>query len=150
MPIRFCVAGLFALLLAACNPVEQLEISEQKIDRWQATYNRGDAGALYGQTSPAFRDEITREQMDELVALVIERMGKVESSERAGFNVKSNNGVTTTIVTMTTTFEKGEGTETFTFQGGGDDTGLMGWEVDSPNFLKQPEVSEAVEPEPAD
>ena len=51
---------------------------------------------------------------------------------------------------MKTQFAKGEGTETFTFYGSGDDMRLVGWHVDSPNFMDVPaEAVTEVEPEAA-
>ena len=138
MFIRIAFAAFAAALLSACNPMAQLEQSETKIEKWHATYNEGDARTLYGLTSQEFRDVTSIDEMNQLVALVTDKMGKVSSSERAGFNINTNNGVTSTVVTMKTMFEKGEGTETFTFQGSGDDTRLVGWNVDSPNFVAVP------------
>jgi len=138
MFIRIAFAAVAAALLSACNPMAQLEQSETKIEKWHATYNEGDARTLYGLTSQEFRDVTSIDEMNQLVALVTDKMGKVSSSERAGFNINTNNGVTSTVVTMKTIFEKGEGTETFTFQGSGDDTRLVGWNVDSPNFVAVP------------
>lgn len=145
MPFKLFAAALLALFpalfLAACNPMAQLEQSEQLIEKWHETYNAGDARALYGQTSDEFREVTSIEQMNDLVALVSDKMGTVESTERTSFNINSNNGVTSTTVTMATVFEKGEGAETFTFQGTGDDTRLVGWNVDSPNFLAVPDAA---------
>lgn len=138
MNIRTVAAAFFAILLSACNPMAQLDQSEQKIEKWHATYNEGDARTLYGQTSDEFREVTTIDQMRELVAVVSDKMGKVNATERTGFNINTDNGVTSTVVTMKTTFEKGEGIETFTFQGNGDETRLVGWNVDSPNFLAVP------------
>ncbi|WP_252258040.1 hypothetical protein [Erythrobacter aurantius] len=138
MFIRIAFAVVAAALLSACNPMAQLEQSETKIEKWHATYNEGDARTLYGLTSQEFRDVTSIDEMNQLVALVTDKMGKVSSSERAGFNINTNNGVTSTVVTMKTVFEKGEGTETFTFRGNGDDTRLVGWNVDSPNFVAVP------------
>ncbi len=134
MPIKTVAAAFIALLLAACNPMEQLDVAEQKIAQFHETYNAGDSRALYGRTAQEFRDITTPEQMDELVVLVTERMGAVQSTERSGFNVNAGTGETTTTVTMTTTFAKGEGKETFTFYGSGDELRIVGWNVDSPNF----------------
>lgn len=151
MKLNLLIAAAFALLLSACNPMAQLDGAEQYIERFQQTYNSGDARALYGQTSEEFRDATTPEQMQELITLIDERMGAVESSERAGFNLDTNNGLTVSTVTMTTQFTKGEGTETYTFYGTGDDLRLVGWNVDSDNFLDVPEEAvTVVEQEPAE
>lgn len=140
MFIRIAFAAFAAALLSACNPMAQLEQSEAKIEKWHATYNERDARTLYGLTSREFRDVTSIDEMNQLVDLVTDKMGKVSSSERTGFNINTNtnNGVTSTVVTMKTMFEKGEGTETFTFQGSGEDTRLVGWNVDSPNFVAVP------------
>lgn len=132
-------AALFALLLAACNPMEQLDGGEDTVAKFHEVYNSGDARALYGLTSEEFRAATTPEQMEALVATVSDKMGAVESTEREGFNINTNNGQTVTTITMKTRFEKGEGTETYTFMGTGDEMRLVGWHVDSPNFMELPE-----------
>ena len=151
MNFKIFAAALLALFLAACNPMDQLEEGEQSIDRFHEIYNEGNPRALYGLTAEEFRQVTSPEQMEGLVSLVTEKMGKVESTERSGFNVNTNNGLTVTTITMTTQFEKGEGTETFTYYGTGEDQRLVGWNVDSPNFLEEPpaEAITEVEAEPA-
>ena len=145
MHFKSFAIALFALLLTACNPMAQLDDATAAVERFHTTYNAGDARALYGQTGDEFREVTPPEAMDALVAHVTDRMGKMESTERDGFNINTNNGVTTTVVTMSTMFEKGEATETFTFRGTGEDLRLVGWNVDSPNFQAAPEP--ATEPE---
>ncbi len=157
MTIRLFTAALLALFaplfLAACNPMAQLDGAESKIAQFHKVYNDGDARVLYGMTGEQFRAATTPQQMDELIALVAGRMGKVESSERAGFNINSDNGVNMTVVTMTTQFEKGEAEEVFTFQGSGEEMQMVGWNVESDNFLNEAEgaaedsAPEASEPE---
>lgn len=148
MPIRNLVAVLAMLLLAACNLMEQVDVVDERIEQWHSTYNTGDAQALYALTGDAYREATSPEQMDELVALVTDRMGKVESSERTNTNINMDNGVTTTVVDLATVFEKGEATETITFIGTGEAAQLVGWNVDSPNFVDVP--AEAVTEIPAD
>lgn len=148
MFVRLFAAALFALFLSACNPMAQLEQAEGEITQFHATYNAGDSRALYGTTADDFREITTAEQMDGLVQMVTDRMGKVESTERAGFNINSDNGTTYTVVTMTTMFEKGKATETFTYVEGDQGLELVGWNVDSPNFLD--ESGAAVEGEAAE
>lgn len=147
-PFKLFAASFFALLLSACNPMAQLDSSEEQIATFHATYNDGDARALYGATAAEFRDVTTLEQMEQLVDLVTDRMGLVQSTERQSFNINSENGTTVTVVTMTTVFDYGEAVETFTFQGSGDEMKLVGWNVDSPNFMEIPEEA-VTEVEPA-
>lgn len=138
MELKSYAAVLIALFLAACNPMAQLDGAEEKIERFHQVYNDGDARALYGLTSEEFRAATTPQQMDALVARVNDQMGTVKSTERIGFNINSDNGATVSTLTMTTTFEKGEGTETYTFLGTGEEMRLVAWHVDSPNFMEVP------------
>lgn len=89
MFIRIAFAAFAAALLSACNPMAQLEQSEAKIEKWHATYNEGDARTLYGLTSQEFRDVTSIDEMNQLVDLVTDKMGKVSSSERTGFNINT-------------------------------------------------------------
>jgi len=145
MHIKTIFAALFALLLSACNPMAQLDGATDEIEQFHATYNEGNSRALYGQTGQEFREVTTAQDMDALVAHVTERMGKMESTSRQGFNINTNNGLTTTVVTMNTVFENGEAVETFTFRGSGEDLRLVGWNVDSSNF--QGDAEPEVQPE---
>lgn len=148
MKFTAITAALFALFLAACNPMAQLDTGEGEIAKFHETYNTGDARTLYGLTSEEFRAATTPDQMQALVDTVSERMGAVTSTERTGFNINTNNGETVSTITMTTQFEKGEGVETYTFMGTGDEMRLVGWHVDSPNFMNVPtDAVTVVEPE---
>ncbi|QIQ85839.1 hypothetical protein [Erythrobacter sp.] len=135
--ILFALAGAFAL--AACNPVEQFGIAEERIDTFHARYNEGDAGALYAMTGETFREVTDPEDMGSLVAMFTARLGRIESSERSGFNTSFNNGLNVTTVTMDTQFEQGAGTETYIFHGTGEDMELVGWQVNSPRLMLSPE-----------
>ena len=155
MGLRMLVVMGAALLLTACNPMAQLDSAEERIAKFHDVYNEGDARALYGLTSDEFRGATTLEQMEELTAMVTAAMGAIESTERLGFNLNSENGQSVTVVTMTTQFAKGEGTETYTFYGSCEDLRIVGWHVDSPNFLTVPEEAvtlpdRVIETEPAE
>lgn len=153
-----CVAAL--IIIAACNPLANLDGAETKIERFQNTYNSGDVDGLYDMMGETFREVFTREEFDELFALFDARLGPIVESTRDGFNVNTLNGFTTTVVTMQTRFEQGEGVETYTFHGHGEDVEIVGWHVNSPrlkltiddvraiNQIEQSAPTTAVEVEP--
>lgn len=122
------------LLLVACNPVANLEGAENKIERFQGVYSAGSHDELYRMTGRKFREVTSREQFQDLVDLFDARLGRVVETERSGFNVNTMNGITTTVVSMTTQFAQGEGLETYTFHGHGEDIQLVGWNVNSPRL----------------
>jgi len=134
MPLRSLFVVLATILLAACNLIEQVDVVDDRIEAWHAVYNEGKAQELYAKTGEEYREVTSAEEMDELVAFVTERMGAVESTERTDTKISLDNGVTTTVIEMTTDFAKGEATETFTFRGTGEETRLVGWNIDSANF----------------
>jgi len=142
--------GFFAL--AACNPLADFTANakeaEALIERFQAHHSRADLDAMYAMTSEAFREETQRGQFDEFADIVAKRLGPVEASEQVGFNVNAGTAGTSTIVTMQTTFEQGEGTETYTFTGSGTDMRLQGWQVNSDRLMVSAEDLEALENTP--
>ena len=154
MNMRVIFAAAAAWLATACNPIANLEDADDTIATFQARYNEGDAGKLYGLTGDRFKQITSRGEMEDLVTVFSTRLGRIENSERSNFNVSTKNGVTTTVVLMQTDFERGEGVETYTFQGGGDDFELIGWHIASPRLAVtiddlQPNASGSAESEGA-
>ncbi len=134
MHIRLMVVALLGTLLSACNPSVNIETAERQIKTFHSRYNDGAVDTLYDIAGDELRKTTTREEMADFVTVVSTRLGKVEMSEQVNWNVAFNNGVSSTVITMETDFEKGEGLETFTFQGTGDDLELVGWLVNSPRL----------------
>ncbi|VVT12940.1 hypothetical protein [Erythrobacter sp. EC-HK427] len=121
--MRWFLGAMCALVLSACNPVAQMDSSERLIAEFQAD--------MHGPS----REGSTRSELDDayvrLKGLVRSSLGELQSSERTGFNLNSNNGETTTVITMSSTYQNGEATETFTFKGTGDQMELHGWDINS-------------------
>ena len=137
--MRYKVFGLAALLLAACNPVAQMEGGEERIAEFQAAYSQSDLDALYALVGPEFRKISDREDFANLHGMIHGRLGDVVSSERVGFSVNTSPMGTMTVVTMETQFEDGVGLESFTFLGSGEDLVLEGWNVNSDRLVLTPE-----------
>lgn len=141
--ILLAVFGAFALV--ACNPMENLDQSEARIAQYEKAYSAGDGEALWRLSGPTLREATPREDFESLVTVFNSRLGKIESSKRASFSVNSNNGVTETVIVMDTQFEQGEGTQTYTFFGNGEDMELAGWYVDSARLAVTIDDLKAVE-----
>jgi hypothetical protein len=136
--LRIFAAPFFlfsALALSACNPMENLGEAEEQVDRFQTHFSSGEVKDMYAMAGPAFRESTTRKDFDDFVEVISARLGAIETSQRDSFNVKSTPGGTTTVVTMSTQFEKGQGTETYTFIGNGEDMRILGWQVNSDRLL---------------
>lgn len=131
------IAG--AIVLAACNPVSQMNDADAQIEEFQAHYNNGDKNALFAMTGTELRDAVTREEWDGLVDYVSARLGAIGESSQSGINVNSNNGVTLTTITRNTSFANGDAVETYTFIGSGEDMRLFGWEVEGDALAVTPQ-----------
>ncbi|MCK0128103.1 hypothetical protein [Erythrobacter sp. F6033] len=142
---RILLAFFGAIALAACNPIENLEQSESKIAQYEKAYSAGNTDALWRMSGEKLREITPRGDFDNLVTVFNSRLGKIESSERSNFSVNTNNGVTQTVIVMDTQFEQGEGTQTYTFFGHGEDMELVGWNVDSPRLAVTVDDLKAVE-----
>lgn len=128
-----------ALLLSACNPAAQVADAQAQIKKFQALYNKGDAKAFYREGGATLRKTAPADQVESMIGLFSARLGKIESSKQTGFNTAFNNGTTTTKIVMQTRFERGEATETYVFNGSGQDMELAGWNVNSPLLNLSPE-----------
>ena len=137
--MRAFFLAIAALFLTACNPVENLDTGDNRIADYQNEYSEADVDALWRMVGPEFREVTSREQFDDLVAVLQARLGAIESSSREGFNVNTNTGGTVTVVQMLTQFEQGQGLETYTFRGNGDDMQLIGWHVNSDRLTLTPD-----------
>ena len=136
---------LAAGLIAGCNPVANMNAGEDRIEKFQAAYSRGDDDTMWEMAGKEWREVSTREDFDRLVTTLESRLGPIKGTERGGFNVNSTPMGTTTVVQMTTEFAQGRGTETYTFLGNGDDMRLVGWNVNSDRLLVTPEEIDQLE-----
>lgn len=134
--MRAIFVGMAALLLAACNPFSQMDDADAQIETFHAHYSSGDFDAIYQMAAPEFRESVSQDGWNELMQFVSAGLGAAEDSSQTGFNINTDNGVTSTTITRETSFALGEGTETFTFTGSGEDMRLIGWEVQSETLEK--------------
>ena len=135
MVFRSTWAAILLVALSACNPIANIDGAENKIKEFQKVYNDGKPDALYRMTGDQFKKISSREEFQTIYDVIDARLGQVATSERINFNLNSNNGVTTTVIVMETSFEQGEGTETYTFHGHREDMQLVGWQVNSPRLM---------------
>jgi len=129
--MRAILAGLMALVLTACNPVAVMDDTSGAIEQFHDHWNAGNADAIWNATHRDFREGPSKEEFRAAMAQFADILGDVESSERDGFNINTENGVTTTVITMDTQFANGEGIEQFTYRTQGDEQRLIYYYVES-------------------
>lgn len=141
---KLTLAVMSALSLSACNPAANLEEASNQIDRYQHHFSSEEVDDMYDMTSAEFRRAASREDFDEFAKVITERLGPIETSERIAFNLNTTPAGTATVVTMQTQFEKGEGTEVYTFIGSGAEMRVQGWTVNSDRLMLNAEDLEVI------
>ncbi len=149
--MRKFLVVLVSFVLVACNPMQVMEQADSEIAVFQDRWNDGDVDAIWKMVHPDFRKDMPRDEFNEVFEGFKGALGAVESSKREGFNINTNNGVTTTVITMRTQFANGEGMERFTLLDRGDTQKIVGYFVDSyllDEYLKTaPDSVTVVDPE---
>jgi hypothetical protein len=109
--------------------------AEQSIADFHKLYNEGKLAEIYSSGHSKLRGGTTEKQFLEFLGAVQRKLGRVTQTTNAGFNVRAFNLTTTVVLTQTTTFEQGAGTETFTFEMDGDKAVLVGWNINSNDLI---------------
>ncbi|QZH74461.1 MAG: hypothetical protein JY451_12375 [Erythrobacter sp.] len=147
--MRRMFAVIAALLLAACNPFAVMDSADEEIAAFHSSFNGNQWEAIYNQADAGLREATTREGFDGEMVRMRETFGAFMSGEQTGFNINTENGVTTTEITYDSTFENGTATETFIFVGEGEDMALLGWTIEQTGDVAAPAADVAAEA-PAD
>lgn len=125
----------FAVIASGCGAFKGKKAAEQGVAEFHQLYNDGKLSEIYSASHSKFKSATTEKQLLELVEAVQRKLGKVTQTANAGFNVRTLNLTTTVVLTQTTTFEQGTGTETFTFLMDGDKAILAGWHINSNDLI---------------
>lgn len=127
---KFLAVATLAML-AACNPMEQMDGADTLIEEFHADFNESDFDSIWNGASDEFRRSLTREEFQQFMIRMRASVGEYQDGSQVGFNINTNNGVTMTEITLDTTYENGTADESFTFIGSGDDMALLNWNIDS-------------------
>ena len=127
---------IFACFLTACGGMTKgKQAAEQGVADFHQLYNEGKLVEIYLAGHAQLKAATSEAQFLEFVGAVQRKLGKVTKTESAGFNVRTFNLTTTVVLTQTTAFEQGSGTETFTFQMDGDKAVLVAWNISSKELI---------------
>lgn len=128
--------GCAPLFLGGCGGlVKGKAAAETAIARFHDLYSQGKLDEIWKESHPKFKSASKKEKYDEFMGAVQRKLGKVTSTSNAGWKVKSFNLTTTVLMNQKTVFEKGEGTESFTFQMDGDKAVLVGYNIQSMDLI---------------
>jgi len=105
-----------ALLLAACNPFEAANVTEDAVAAFHSRYNNRMFSELYTDSDYALRRNVECRDFNETMQNLHQMMGEVLSTERKQIDFqKTPNGPDKAIVLMETAFAYGTAEENFVF-----------------------------------
>ncbi|WP_165232688.1 hypothetical protein [Aquisphaera insulae] len=124
------------LLASGCGGLfHGKEAAERGVAEFHTLYNQGKLAEIYSASHSKMKGAAAEKQFLDLLGAVERKLGKVVQSVNAGFNVRSFNLTTTVVLNQTTTFEKGSGTEVFTFEMDGEKAVLVGYNINSNDLI---------------
>jgi hypothetical protein len=135
---KFVFIG-FILLVAAvlvsvlkCAVTQDMPAIETAIGHFHDLYNAQDFEQTYSEAGQEMFKTTSKGDYLEFMRAVRRKLGSEVKSVRAGWRVDKSLSLQTTVTQgQTTTFENGDGTETFTFKFDGDKPILIGYHISS-------------------
>ena len=128
---------LFAVVvMAGCGGFTKGKpAAERAITKFHESYNQGRLEEIWNGADPQFRTASSMQKYDEFMEAVRRKLGKVTSTSNSGWNLKTFNFKTTVYMAQQTVFEKGQGTESFTFALDGTNAVLVGYNIQSMDLI---------------
>ena len=129
---------LLTFLCLACNPAAEFSAAEDGVREFHARYDGGRFDEIWQGSAPAMKRASGRDELAWFFADMKEQLGETVGTERTSVQVSTTDGVTTTVMVQATRFERGTGTETFTFESNEPDPLLVAYHIDSTDFVHRP------------
>lgn len=126
---RSAIAAML-LVMGACSGTASVKEAEKEVAIFHRNLDKGDFEAVWRDSSEEITSTESKEKLTGLLAAIHERYGKVKATKQNGWKVNYDNGVSTTAVTMQTTYEKGTLEEDFLFRATDGGLKLAGYEFE--------------------
>lgn len=124
--------------LTGCNPVQSTSEADKAAAVFHDLYDDKEYEKIFEAAHSDFKASQSQANIVNFLRSVREKLGKVKSTSRNGWNINSVNMKTNVILTFETEFENGKGVETFTYRVNDGSALLLGWHVNSNAlFMKQ-------------
>jgi len=133
---RYLLPILAAATLAGCGLKETYKVTGAEAAKFHAEMDAGQYEKIWAEAAPDFRKSGDKQSFLALMEAIGKKLGKVKETKQTGWNVNTNNGVTSATMTYDTTFERGKGTETFVYVWVKDDKlRLLGYNIKSTDMM---------------
>ena len=109
--------------------------ADKAASEFHGLYDVEDYDKIFDTAHADFKASKPKAEIISFVRSVREKLGKVKSSNRTGWQANSMNMKTNVVLTFSTEFENGKGEETFTYRIADGKATLLGWYVNSNDLI---------------
>ncbi len=122
--------------LGGCGIKQSFEKADAAIGMFHQELAAGKFERIWTSADPQLRKSTREADFEKLLGAVRGKLGAVRQTKQVGWNTNATTSGTYLTATMQTTFEKGTGTERFTFRKGKDETvTLVDYAIDSRDMM---------------
>jgi hypothetical protein len=132
--IIFILATCVALV-GCGDTINGKSVAEPEVGAFHQRLNQKRFDEIYATAGDDFRKAAPKEKVVDLFSAIDRKLGPAKSWTTKNWNVRTFNFVTTVVLVEDTAFEKGQGTETFTFRVSGDKAILVGYNINSLDMM---------------
>ena len=134
MPKYAFAVLLFAAMLG-CSSDEQLASAEKEVAQFRKLMDAQQFAEIYRTSSEEWRKSASETDLAKILNAMSTKLGKVQSADKAGWNVNFHTSGTFVTLGFNTQFEKGAGFEQFVFRVADGKARLVSYNVNSPALL---------------
>ena len=131
------IATLIALtlLLCACSPTLSTADSEATVGKFHQQFAASSFEEIYDNASPELKDATSKEKFVSFMTMARRKLGTVQSTKQSGWHVTDSKMGDFIDLTYSTTFEHGQGIESFRFRTDHGPPQLIGYKIDSRDLV---------------
>ena|SRR3569833_1557287 len=135
-PVHLFASALLLTLIAGCGMSSAKPKADVAVTAFHRQLDAADYAGIWNASDDAYRKATTRDDSDKLMEAVHRKLGRVVKSETTNWAVRNFNFKTSVVLTQSTRFEHGSGTEVFTYLVSGNDAKLAGYNIQSMDLIK--------------
>jgi hypothetical protein len=125
-----------SLLLCACSPGSlSTADSEAAVAAFHQQYDASGFDAIYAGSAPELKAATSSEKFVKLLSVMHTRLGTVQSSSKASWRVFAGTSGNFIDLTYKTTYQHGEGVESFRFRTDRGNPQLVGYNINSTELI---------------
>jgi hypothetical protein len=129
------IAVIVGTLAVACNFSKDMEAAESEVARFHTDLAAAKYDQIYSEASDDLKKATGQEEFVKLLRAVNTKLEPIRESNRTGFNMNLNTSGHFVTLAYDTKFEKGKGTEQFTYRVTGGKTLLAGYHILSNDLI---------------